>query len=174
MLGQWEKLKVGISHLLKIGNQLVCQLVIGIEAAASRCVLDSPRAGVNLVDAQGTVEIFAPLRHPALVCPAVMLQTANDGGIVGAQLAIKSKGVSPVTDLALCGRDLIFIVVPLLGLGGNQCPDSALQTLHLPGMPLIKVADEGDIGSLRGIDGEAHLMLVVLPDRVCAKFLIAL
>ena len=129
---------------------------------------------MDLVDAQRAVEIFAPLRHPALVCPAVMFQTANDGGVVGAQLAVKSKGVSPVANLALSGRDLIFIVVPLLGLGGNKCPDSAFQMLHLPRMPLIKVADEGDIGSLRGIDGKAHLMLVVLPDRVCAKFLIAL
>ena len=184
MLGQRHQLNVRKALLFDIGDELIGKLPIGEHSAVFLLLWRSicgdvlgippPRTGVQLIDAHGTRIVFVALCHPIFIVPAIVVDVKNSGCIARPQFGVKSEWIGAVNHAAfLCGC-AVFIQCSLRNVLAENGPDSMGLVLHVPTIPVVKIADQLHIDGVRRIDTELDAVLTVFVGRVRAENLICL
>ena len=184
VFGQRHQLNVREALLLDIGNELVGKLPIGEHSAVFLFLRRSirgdvlgippPRTGVQLINAHGTRIVLVALCHPILVVPVIVVDVKNSGCIARPQFGMKSEWVGAVNHAAFLRGCAVFIQCSLRNIFAENGPDSMGLVLHVPTVPVVKIADQLHVDGVRRIDTELDAVLTVFVDRVRAENLICL
>ena len=155
IFGQRHELDVGVAHVLQVGHELICQLVVGIEAAAR---LAPPRAEVHLIDVHRAVEqlTLALLAAVVGIAPGIAVQRTDTARRVGQRTVAEGIGIGFIDGGAVAAADIEFIGVALARIGGKGLPDAVFDERHrqVLGVPEVPVAGHADALRPRGPDTE--------------------
>ena len=145
---------------LHVWNQLVRQLVVGIERAevllavgqelSPRCMA-APRAGVQLVNLHRAVVIFVAGAHPALIVPVIAVQIVHARCRARAQLAAKCERIRTVRHPAVARGDAVLIHLSLADVPRVQEPHAVRTARHIPVAPVVELAADRDARRIRRI-----------------------
>ncbi len=164
VLGDGEKLDVGVPHLPDIGDELVRQLPVR-QVAGGIPLLPLPRSEVDLVGRNGFFEKIAcaPAGHPRLVPPGVPVDVADDRSRPGRVFVAEGVGVGLEEKLpGFPGADLEFVDLPLAKPGDENFPDAALPSVahRVPAaVPVVEIPHHGHppgVGGPHGTGDPGH------------------
>ena len=146
---------MGVAHVLQVGHELICQLVVGIEAAVR---LAPPRAEVHLIDVHRAVEqlTLALLAAVVGIAPGIAVQRTDTARRVGQRTVAEGIGIGFIDGGAVAAADIEFIGVALARIGGKGLPDAVFDERHrqVLGVPEVPVAGHADALRPRGPDTE--------------------
>ncbi len=118
-----------------------------------------PGAQVHLVDVEGALEVVrtAAAAHPQAVLPHVAGEVGEAGGGSRGALAPEGVGVGLVLLGAVVAQDVELVQLALGGAGDEALPHAAVRGLGQGvglGVPLVELADDGDLADAGGPHGE--------------------
>ena len=175
ILGDGQKLHMGIAHLLDVRDQLVGQLGVVVGHAL---LLHLPAACVQLVDEHRAVEDVALFLRfvPRGVAPGVAADVVDLAAVGRAGLGVEGVRVRLVDLLARRRCDTEFIDVVGFHAGDEQLPHSVRDLVHHVGVrgPAVKVPHHRHGLRVRRPDAEHHARLAVLRAQMRAEIAVRL
>ena len=164
VLGDGEQLHMGEAHLLHVGHQVGGDIPVAEELPLAGA---PPGAQVALVDVHGPAVggIFGPEREPVPVAPLVAgVQIVQLAGHVGPGGGVEAIGVGLAHEAAAV-RLMYGVLVGVVAVqaGDEGLPDAPLHLGHGGGLqvPVVEVANDGDLGGVGGPDPEQVAVHVV-------------
>ena len=131
---------------------------------------------MEFVDGDGFAEGFAvaPIVHPGLVIPGVGAQISDDRGGFGAGFLLESVGIGFFVDVSGVVFDFVFISIAYGDFRHEEFPDSrwAFAHLVLATVPVVEVAEQGDVAGGGCPDGKVDAGDAVLGGEVGTEFFV--
>ncbi len=157
VLGDGEQLHVGKAHLLHVGHQIAGDVPVAEELALAGA---PPGAQVALVDVHGPAvgRVLGPESEPVPVAPLIArVKIIDFAGHVGPGGGMEAVGVAFAHEAAAI-RLMYSVLVGVVAVqaGDEDLPDTPLYLGQRGGLqiPVVEVADEGDLGGVGGPDPE--------------------
>ena len=161
MLADRHKLDVGVSHVRRVGDQLIPQLVVAEKRSIGA---PPPRAEVDLVDGHGLPAQFtvAAPGHIFGVCPGEVGAVGDHRRGRRPQLGFEAERIGLQRQQRAVGsRKLEFVDGSGLEVRDEDLPQPAVHALaHLAAasVPSIEIADDGGARGVRRPEGEQHAL----------------
>lgn len=164
VLSDGEELHMGKAHFLYIGHQIAGDVPVAEKFPLAGA---PPGAQVALIDVHGPAvgRIFGPEGKPVPVAPLVAgVQVVEFGGHVRPGGGVEAVGVALAHEAAAV-RLMYGVLVGVVAVqaGDEGLPDAPLHLGHGGGLqvPVVEVADDGDLGGVGGPDPEQVAVHVV-------------
>ena len=170
ILGDGQKLHMGVAHILYVGDQLIGQLGIIVGHAA---LFGAPAACVHFVDIQRRVDhigLFLCL-FPLGIAPLIALNVIHLTGVGGACFGMECIGIGLELQIIRRGGNTVFIHIILLNALDKGFPNAIAHGIHrvAAGDPTVKVAHYAYRLGVGRPHAEHHALLCAAGFRMCAK-----
>lgn len=196
VFGDGKDFDVSEAKIFHVGNKLGSEFAVGEEAGTgfevgndddgfNRSVRTDgrfvgvavhPGAEVEFVDGDGFAEGFAvaPIVHPRLIVPGVGAEIGDDRGGFGAGFLLEAVGIGFFVDVSVVVFDFVFVSIACGDFRDEEFPDSrrAFAHLVLATVPVVEVAEKGDVAGGGCPDGKVDARDSVLDGEVGTEFFV--